>query len=95
MENAWAEEFQGNASWILQFKLTRLSKVLSMWSKDSIGDVFKITMEMEAKVAICEENYDVDASNSNRILLHKSNAKYIGWLHQMGGRWRIQFQFLS
>lgn len=70
----------GNAMWRLQSKLKALSKRLSKWSRDIIGDVNEQVLIWEAKMQLLE---DIDQDNNTeqgREELNKGHAEYIKWL---------------
>lgn len=48
-------ETRGNPMWRLQQKLKLLSKALSHWSKEVVGDVFRNISEWETEVQRLEE----------------------------------------
>ncbi|XP_060216327.1 uncharacterized protein LOC132643819 [Lycium barbarum] len=66
--------------WKLQTKLKLLSRRLSQWSRDSIGDIHVQVNSCEAKMLILE---DLDLNNNSpqdREELNKGYAKYIKWM---------------
>ncbi|XP_060210414.1 uncharacterized protein LOC132637321 [Lycium barbarum] len=75
--NSWIEEVQGNAMWILQKKLKKLSKVLTHWSKEVIGNVFEKVKQYEQLILELEHKMDSDDSEKNRQDLNRVNAEYI------------------
>ncbi|XP_060195145.1 uncharacterized protein LOC132624371 [Lycium barbarum] len=77
--NSWMEEVQGNAMWILQEKLKRLTKVLSKWSKEVIGNVFEKVKQYEQLIPDLEDKMDNDDSEENRQDLNRINVEYIKW----------------
>ncbi|XP_059284912.1 uncharacterized protein LOC132038228 [Lycium ferocissimum] len=79
VQNSWMEEVQGNAMWILQEKLKRLSKVLTQWSKEVIGNVFEKVKQYEQLILELEHKMDSDDSEKNRQDLNRVNAEYIRW----------------
>ncbi|XP_060210339.1 uncharacterized protein LOC132637237 [Lycium barbarum] len=79
VHNSCMEEVQGNAMWILQEKLKRLSKVLSRWSKEVIENVFEKAKQYEQLIPDLEDKMDNDDSEENRKELNRINAEYIKW----------------
>ncbi|KAH0709768.1 hypothetical protein KY284_011195 [Solanum tuberosum] len=68
--------------WSLHQKLKALSKELSKWSKECIGNVIDKVMALEHEINHLEDLYDIDDSDHNREALHRTQAKYIKWLKQ-------------
>ncbi|XP_059295411.1 uncharacterized protein LOC132048739 [Lycium ferocissimum] len=66
VQSSGEEEVQGNSMWILQEKLKKLSKKLSQWYKDTIGDVFQQVKNYEELVLDKEHKMDNDDSEVNR-----------------------------
>ncbi|KAG5595676.1 hypothetical protein H5410_036908, partial [Solanum commersonii] len=66
--------------WRFQNKIKNLSKALRKWSKECIGDVFDIVNQKEEHNKLMDEQYEMNNSDHNRILLHKSQVDYIKWL---------------
>ncbi|XP_060202921.1 uncharacterized protein LOC132631356 [Lycium barbarum] len=76
----WDTEVYGNPMWRLQQKLKILSKELSKWSRNSIGDVLENVKKFEKEVSDAETAYLNSDSNTDRTLLNKAKAEYIKWL---------------
>ncbi|XP_060182082.1 uncharacterized protein LOC132611715 [Lycium barbarum] len=77
VQQAWEENIYGNPLWILHQKLKRTSKVLSVWSRATFGDIYEEVTKMESKIADLENNLLVDNSPKNGTLLNHANAEYI------------------
>ncbi|XP_070050094.1 uncharacterized protein [Nicotiana tomentosiformis] len=54
VKDSWDEEVIGNPMWIIQQKLKRLANSLSYWSRNTIGNVFDKTKELEEKIEAME-----------------------------------------
>ncbi|KAG5594419.1 hypothetical protein H5410_035651 [Solanum commersonii] len=80
VKETWCKKIQVNLVQRVQNKLKNLSKALSKWSRETIGDVFEVVKKMEDHNILIEEQYEMDDSNHNRILLHKAQVEYIKWL---------------
>lgn len=74
---------------------------LSMWSKDTIGDIFSRTKELEQKLLICEERCLNFNTSKERKTLNKKNAEMIRhlkledsfWRQKTGLRWAAEGDF--
>nr|XP_009783630.1 PREDICTED: uncharacterized protein LOC104232192 [Nicotiana sylvestris] len=80
VEEVWSSNIRGNALWKLQQKLKKLSKRLTQWSKEEIGNVHEQVKLWESKMNDLEE-LDLQYNfNSSREELNKGQAKYIKWM---------------
>lgn len=61
--------------------MKRLSKVLSRWSKQQIGDIQEHVHEWEAKIKILEELDIMNNTEQGREDLNKGYAEYTRWLN--------------
>lgn len=80
VQEVWNMQVQGNAMWRLQCKLKALSKRLSQWSRNIIGDINEHVSSWEAKVHILEELDILHNSEHDRTKLNKGHTEYIKWL---------------
>ncbi|KAH0653012.1 hypothetical protein KY289_030690 [Solanum tuberosum] len=80
VKEVWDNEITGNPMWRLQNKLKNLSKALSKWSKECIGDVYDIVKQKEEHNKLMEKQYEMNNPDHNRILFHKYHTDYIKWL---------------
>ncbi|XP_075095058.1 uncharacterized protein LOC142173378 [Nicotiana tabacum] len=78
----WAEQqqFSGNPMWRLQQKLKLLSKELTRWSKDVVGNVYEQVNIWEAKMVNLEEIDTFNNTDQSREEVNKGKAEYIKWL---------------
>lgn len=81
VQDSWKEEVNGNPMWILQEKLKRFSKVLSQWSRETIGDVFENVKRNEELIMQAEQRMETDDIDNNRHELNRVNAEYIKWIN--------------
>ncbi|XP_019252901.1 PREDICTED: uncharacterized protein LOC109231716 [Nicotiana attenuata] len=80
VEEVWHTQITGNPMWKLQQKLKLLSRKLTHWSKEVIGNVFDQVNIWEAKMQELEE---LDLLNNNapsREELNKGHVEYIRWM---------------
>nr|XP_019067280.1 uncharacterized protein LOC109119268 [Solanum lycopersicum] len=80
VKNCWDRPVEGNAMWKFHQKMKRLSKTLSVWSRNEYGDIFQQVRMYEEQVHEAEEKYTLDQTDSNRSALHELNAQYIRFL---------------
>lgn len=69
-------DVQGSPMWRLHLKLKNTCKILSQWSKTSIGNLFSVVKDMEKKVAELEDKILSDNSDDNRIDLNHKCPSY-------------------
>ncbi|XP_059295379.1 uncharacterized protein LOC132048699 [Lycium ferocissimum] len=80
VEETWNVRIFGNPMWILQQKLKILSKKLSQWSRDVIGNVYDEVNMWETKMHDLENLDSSINTEQTREDLNKGNAEYIRWL---------------
>lgn len=51
VEGIWSMEVRGNSLWKLQQKLKAVSKGLTSWSKESVGNVFQNVKKLEEDIS--------------------------------------------
>lgn len=77
VKDSWNVNILGNPRWRLQQKLKQLSRNLSTWSRDTIGDVHKKVLEWEKKVQLLEDQ-DLNKNTENsRMEFNKGQAEYL------------------
>lgn len=81
-------EITGDAMWKLQCKLKTLSKKLSQWSRESIGDVHDQIRIWEGKIQELEELDLLHNTGRSREDLNKGHAEYIRWLNMQDSIYR-------
>ncbi|OIT19261.1 hypothetical protein A4A49_41856 [Nicotiana attenuata] len=80
IEEVWSTQVPGNPIWRLQQKLKLLSKELSRWSKEEIGNVFEQVNIWGAKRVNLEKIDTLNDTDQSREELNKGQAEYIKWL---------------
>ncbi|XP_060182470.1 uncharacterized protein LOC132612164 [Lycium barbarum] len=84
----WCTQTDGNIFWEVQQKMKNTSKALSIWSRNTISDIFVHLKHLEEKVIQEEENYQSMAPENNRIRLHKTKVDIILYHKQVDSFWR-------
>lgn len=67
VEDAWQILVEGNSMWKFHFKLKKVCKKLSYWSKHTIGNIFDKTKELESRLQELEESCLNNNSDINRM----------------------------
>nr|XP_016448725.1 PREDICTED: uncharacterized protein LOC107773821 [Nicotiana tabacum] len=80
MEEVWKTRINGNSMWRLQQNLKLLSRRLSQWSKEYIGNIYEQVHMWGAKVHDLEELNLANNTDTSRAKLNKGQAKYIKWM---------------
>ncbi|XP_059277778.1 uncharacterized protein LOC132031942 [Lycium ferocissimum] len=80
VEDTWNVQISRNPMWILLQKLKILSKKLSQWSREVIGNVYDKVNVWEAKMQDLENMDSSLNTEKTREELNKGNAEYIRWL---------------
>lgn len=73
VEQVWSNHI----TWRLQQKLKLLSKKLSQWSRDNVGNDFDHVKLWETKMQDLEEHDTFTNNDQSREALNKGQAKYI------------------
>ncbi|XP_060202996.1 uncharacterized protein LOC132631439 [Lycium barbarum] len=81
VQDCWNEDIKGNPMWRLQCKLKKLSRILSTWSRQNIGDVNDQVRDWEAKVELLEELDIMNNIDQGRENLNRGYAEYVRWLN--------------
>ncbi|XP_059292005.1 uncharacterized protein LOC132045444 [Lycium ferocissimum] len=81
VKESWNITVKGNAMWRLQCKLKNLSRQLSCWSRNSIGDIHENVSTWEAKMELLENCDILQNTDHSREKLNKGYAEYIRWLN--------------
>ncbi|WMV14246.1 hypothetical protein MTR67_007631 [Solanum verrucosum] len=80
VEESWNSHVQGNSMWILQQKLKTLSKKLTNWSKEVIGNIFDQVIWWESKIQALEELEILHNNVQCRGDLNRGQAEYVKWM---------------
>nr|XP_016444964.1 PREDICTED: uncharacterized protein LOC107770200 [Nicotiana tabacum] len=75
VQEVWDTQISGNAMWILLQKLKMLTKKLSEWSRNDIGNIYDQVVDWEAKVQMIEDLELIDNSEQVREELNKAHAE--------------------
>ncbi|XP_070021012.1 uncharacterized protein [Nicotiana sylvestris] len=73
----WATDFSANPYILFNHKLKKLKKALSLWSKDTFGDIFQKIASMEEVVMVHEAEFEANPTGMNRERLQKVQAELI------------------
>ncbi|XP_060200074.1 uncharacterized protein LOC132628293 [Lycium barbarum] len=83
----WNQRIDGNIFWIIQQKMKRVSKALSDWSRNKIGDIFIKTSQLEEYVSDLEEIYRRSLAQDDRMTLNKTKADLVLHLKTVDAYW--------
>ncbi|XP_019244355.1 PREDICTED: uncharacterized protein LOC109224223 [Nicotiana attenuata] len=67
--------------WRLRSKLKLLSRRLSQWSREDIGDIHEQVLKCEQKIQSLEEHEIISNTEAAREETNKAHAEYIRWLN--------------
>ncbi|XP_019225765.1 PREDICTED: uncharacterized protein LOC109207323 [Nicotiana attenuata] len=76
VSDIWNTHIQGNPMWKLQQKLKLLSRKLTQWSRDDIGNIYDHFNKWEAEVKLLEEIDQEQNTEQSRENLNKCQAEY-------------------
>ncbi|XP_070046537.1 uncharacterized protein [Nicotiana tomentosiformis] len=81
IKEVWDTGINGNSIWRLQSKLKLLSKRLSQWSREEIGNIHAHVLEWEDKIQNIEEIEITNNTEEDREETNKAHAEYTRWLN--------------
>ncbi|XP_059310576.1 uncharacterized protein LOC132061917 [Lycium ferocissimum] len=84
----WSSNLDGNPFMLFKQKLKHVKKILSAWSKEAYGDIFKQLIIREEIVRIKEELFEGDPSPLNRMVLQQAQVELKKYLHFEEEFWR-------
>ncbi|XP_019240115.1 PREDICTED: uncharacterized protein LOC109220106 [Nicotiana attenuata] len=84
----WNADFSANPFVLFNFKLKKLKKALSVWSRATYGDVFQKIASLEELVLVHERQFEINPTQMNRQRLHKVQAEMIKYLALEEEFWR-------
>ncbi|XP_059288842.1 uncharacterized protein LOC132042262 [Lycium ferocissimum] len=84
----WNKTIDGNIFWSIQQKMKRVSKAISEWSRNKIGDIFFKANQLEDSVSQCEEKYMNTLDQTDRMLLNKAKADLVLHHKKVDAYWR-------
>ncbi|XP_070045316.1 uncharacterized protein [Nicotiana tomentosiformis] len=82
----WSAYFHANPFTLFNYKLKKLKKALSTWSKATYGDIFQKVASLEEMVVAHEVQFEMNPTHLNRERLQKVQADLIKV-------WAIEEQF--
>ncbi|XP_070027770.1 uncharacterized protein [Nicotiana sylvestris] len=80
VKERWNLEVSDNPVWILQSKLKALSRKLTKWSREDIGDINEAVNNWKAKLQYLEDRDIEDNTEESREEINRAHAEYIRWL---------------
>ncbi|XP_019256252.1 PREDICTED: uncharacterized protein LOC109234638 [Nicotiana attenuata] len=76
----WKADFSANPYIIFNHKMKKLKKALSVWSKETFGDIFQKVASLEEVVLVHEAEFEANPTKLNRQRLQKVQAVLIKFL---------------
>ncbi|XP_059306374.1 uncharacterized protein LOC132057787 [Lycium ferocissimum] len=88
VEQHWSTEFVEGAFITFKLKMKKLKAALSVWSKETFGDIFKQLTIREDIVKIKEQLFEEDPSEVNRMVLQQTQAEFKRYMHFKEEFWK-------
>ncbi|KAH0773047.1 hypothetical protein KY290_010184 [Solanum tuberosum] len=88
VEDAWVIHVEGSPMWKFHLKLKNVCKSLSHWSRNTIGNIFEKTKELQSKLEMLEQNCLTNNSEANRMEYNCTNALLIRHIKKEESFWR-------
>ncbi|XP_019257600.1 PREDICTED: uncharacterized protein LOC109235803 [Nicotiana attenuata] len=76
----WHADFAANPFILFNYKLKKLKKALSTWSKATFGDIFQKLASLEEVVLVHERQFEAVPTQMNRERLQRVQAEMIRYL---------------
>ncbi|XP_070054360.1 uncharacterized protein [Nicotiana tomentosiformis] len=76
----WTADFHANPFTLFNHKLKKVKKALSIWSKDTYGNIFQKIASLEEVVLVHEAQFELNPSFQNRERLMKIQVEFIKYL---------------
>ncbi|KAH0714774.1 hypothetical protein KY284_007679 [Solanum tuberosum] len=80
VQEAWDEDVGGSSMRRLYIKMKNVSRKLSLWSREHIGNICDKVREWEAKTLDLETDYIENDNDDLRPQIHKTQAEHTRWL---------------
>ncbi|XP_075099038.1 uncharacterized protein LOC142175926 [Nicotiana tabacum] len=90
VEQAWSIDVSGSPLWKFHLKLKNTCKMLSQWSRISVGNIFTTVKSLEDNIAMLELNLPM-TTQANRVAHNQSNVKIIRAYKKEKAFWRQNF----
>ncbi|XP_019242530.1 PREDICTED: uncharacterized protein LOC109222657, partial [Nicotiana attenuata] len=84
----WSADFSASSFVIFNYKLKKLKKALSTWSKATYGDIFQRIASLEEVVLVHERQFELNPTVMNRQRLQCVQAEMIKYLALEEDFWR-------
>ncbi|XP_019241932.1 PREDICTED: uncharacterized protein LOC109221967, partial [Nicotiana attenuata] len=84
----WSADFSASPFTLFNFKLKKLKKALSTWSRATYGDIFQKIASLEEVVLVHERQFECNPSQMNRQRLQEVQAEMIRYLALEEEFWR-------
>ncbi|KAH0766277.1 hypothetical protein KY285_002148 [Solanum tuberosum] len=88
VEDAWIIHVEGSPMWKFHLKLKNVCKSLSHWSRNTIGNIFDKTKELQSKLEMLEKNCLTNNSEANRMEYNCTNALLVRHIKKEESFWR-------
>ncbi|XP_060210293.1 uncharacterized protein LOC132637177 [Lycium barbarum] len=88
VKEQWNQNIDGNIFWSIQQKMKKVSKALSEWSRNKIGDIFIKANQLEELFIQQEEKYMNTLDQTDRMLLNKAKADVVLHHKKVDSYWR-------
>ncbi|XP_070020059.1 uncharacterized protein [Nicotiana sylvestris] len=84
----WNADFSANHFCIFNYKLKKLKKALSTWSRATYGDIFQKIASLEEVVLVHERQFEVNPTQMNKQRLQQVQAEMIKYFALEEESWR-------
>lgn len=84
----WKADFHANSFSMFHYKLKRLKKALTKWSKETFGNIFQEIATLKDVIKVAELQFETEPNAANREKLHEAQAKLNLYLHREEEFWK-------
>ncbi|KAG5596871.1 hypothetical protein H5410_038103 [Solanum commersonii] len=80
IQRCWEELVVENPMYILHQKIKKTCKMLSLWSRETYGDIYEEPKRLEAQMKVLEENSVINNTKANICELFRYRAEFTKYL---------------
>ncbi|XP_070042668.1 uncharacterized protein [Nicotiana tomentosiformis] len=88
VKDNWNADFSGNPFILFNYKIKKLKKALTLWSKATYGNIFQKVASLEDLVIVHEIQFELHPTPHNRERLLKVQADFIRYLQLEEEFWK-------
>ncbi|XP_015167778.1 uncharacterized protein [Solanum tuberosum] len=88
VQNNWWADFEGDLFSLFHYKLKRVKRDLTQWSKETFGNIFQEIITLEEVIKVHETQFEISLTIANREKLHRAQADLLKQLNREEEFWK-------